>query len=207
MDLVLHGNLLGNDNSGPEDNLLLFYYALARALRRGDAGLQRPALPIRVVSMIFDHLNIKKSVVEQTDKPFSVTEKGRPEHMGLQIDARYLLASIGRLHLQLTTKSHDQGWVDNPDAGNWTWFEVFVQKGGYKSDEVYCWKTHNNKLGSYETSELEGPIFDPVHPIWSHLDVGDIIGARAKASFVGWVNHVEEMKLEIWEPFDPTRFC
>ena len=68
------------------------------------------------------------------------------------------------------------------------------------------WTSHYNELASREARVIEGPIFGHDHPIWNHLEPGDRIVARANARFGGWTNYVEEMKLEIWEPFDPTRF-
>lgn len=202
---AVQSHLSEDSSDGEEDNPLLYYYALARALRRGDANSHRPGLPTELVITIFDYLEVKNSIVEKTSAPFSVYDGN---HVAIAVDTKRLLPSIGRLHLQLTTKSHDQGWVSDPNAGNWTWFDIFIWKAkhSHQGPKSYEWISHYNELASSTTTELQGPVFDPSHPLWTHLETGDYITARANACYPGWRNHVEEMKLEIWEPFDPTRF-
>lgn len=47
-------------------------------------------------------------------------------------------------------ESHDQGWADNPDAGNWSWLELIIlgneNSGAPRSNNGVdlVWRSHRN---------------------------------------------------------------
>lgn len=104
--------------------------------------------------------------------------------------------TIERLHsLQLLAESRDQGYSDDPSAGNWTWFEVGVYVDASASalktkDGIdLSWKSHPNRFMSEEYDwvclfstisqvfvyerylQSEGMVFDKTHEIFGVLSV------------------------------------
>lgn len=56
------------------------------------------------------------------------------------------------VQLQLTTVSHDQGWVQDHTQGSWSWFEVSLMENEHattpreKDGKMLSWVSHRNNL-------------------------------------------------------------
>lgn len=54
--------------------------------------------------------------------------------------------------MQLVAESHDQGYCDDPDAGNWTWFELAIMENDeavsprVKDGIELTWVSHKNRF-------------------------------------------------------------
>jgi hypothetical protein len=66
--------------------------------------------------------------------------------------------AIERLRsIQLLAQSHDQGFVDDPSAGNWTWFELAIfenasaQVPKVKDNVKFQWTSHHNRMSTEES--------------------------------------------------------
>jgi hypothetical protein len=81
--------------------------------------------------------------------------------------------------LQLSTDSHDQGWVDNKDAGAWSWFELVILPDEKSTEPVVrdgkelVWRSHSNRLGSNQPTRHFGLVFDRRQEILDTLEVSD----------------------------------
>ncbi|CEI70806.1 hypothetical protein FVEN_g714 [Fusarium venenatum] len=110
------------------------------------------------------------------------------------LDAR----TIQRLHsLQLVADSHDQGWYDDRDLGNWTWFEVAIFENDSatdprkKDDIILSWTSHRSKMapefqrGAKFSPQL-GSFFSRDHDIFRLLEEGNVIVVRLCSRFPCW---------------------
>ncbi|KAK6531861.1 hypothetical protein TWF694_003026 [Orbilia ellipsospora] len=104
--------------------------------------------------------------------------------------------TIRRLdHIQLYAESHDQGFCDNPDLGNWTWFELAI----YEDDQAefprskggvdLIWRSHYNAFSTNEFKWCEGELFEEKHDLIRCLEDGNVIGVRLCSRFSGWKIH------------------
>ncbi|KAJ8488254.1 hypothetical protein ONZ45_g14017 [Pleurotus djamor] len=97
--------------------------------------------------------------------------------------------------IQLQTSGHDQGFVDFPGAGSWSWFDIVVLESPEHSEPkikdglTLLWLSHTNSLGQPEDSTVTGPIFDRSHDIFKALEPGNSIAVRVCARFSGWENN------------------
>lgn len=95
-----------------------------------------------------------------------------------------------------STTSRDQGWVGDPSAGNWTWFELAIRREdgsprlpptGIKRGKgcthrgilaklncgdakQYRWNSHYNRPASYIFEQRSGRFFDTDHALWRAVD-------------------------------------
>jgi len=114
---------------------------------------------------------------------------------------------LANMHsVQLLTRSRDQGWVNNPNAGSWSWFDiVLIPKWGDRSEaREHSWLSHNNGPPASTMRRRAGTVFEPNHDIWQLAQVGDRIGVRACAQFGGWRNVATMALLIFQEYFIPT---
>ncbi|KAG8725322.1 hypothetical protein FRC09_002204 [Ceratobasidium sp. 395] len=112
--------------------------------------------------------------------------------------------------IQLSTLSHDQGWVTDPAAGAWTWYQIQVlidetsnARGKARSASSTMWTSHRNAMASSMAEIQEGHFFDPSHEMFSVLHAGDRLEVTAHARFRGWTNYAERGCLQVfvrWEP-------
>ncbi|KAG6916206.1 hypothetical protein DXG01_007836 [Tephrocybe rancida] len=108
--------------------------------------------------------------------------------------------------IQLETKSRDQGWVEDPEAGSWSWFDIVVlespesTKIKVKDGVALVWMSHTNHLGEKEDAKQVGPVFGSQHDIFAALEVGDVLGVRVCARFADWANHASEARLTLQVP-------
>lgn len=121
--------------------------------------------------------------------------------------------------MRLRTLSADQGRVSDPNAGNWSWFEIEIRTPNTTPQQGPAfvpklrpgdsltplkWHSHHNKLASLHIEEREGMLFSPNHEIWRFVEPGDIISVIACAQFPAWANIAGGGTLHFWEKFDPT---
>ncbi|KAF5368755.1 hypothetical protein D9757_010417 [Collybiopsis confluens] len=97
--------------------------------------------------------------------------------------------------LQLCTDSRNQGWVDNRDQGNWTWFEIIIlpdedatEPKRSKHGREMVWRSHHNQLGK-RTARHYGAIFDRRSELLANFEVGDVLAVRVCARFPGSTNY------------------
>ncbi|KAK6359101.1 hypothetical protein TWF696_000268 [Orbilia brochopaga] len=100
---------------------------------------------------------------------------------------------IRRLNsIQLYAESHDQGFCDNEDLGNWTWFElgIYENEGARfprtKDGITLIWRSHYNYFNSKEYGWCEGEKFDGQHDLIRCLEDGNVIAVRLCTRFQGW---------------------
>ena len=108
--------------------------------------------------------------------------------------------------MQLFTRSRDQGWVGDPNAGSWSWFDVvLIPNEPERSDrKEQLWLSHNNGPPASIIQRRAGANFGPNHEIWQLAQIGDRIGVRAYAQFNGWSNVAIMAIIIIQEYFIPS---
>ena len=114
---------------------------------------------------------------------------------------------LANMHsIQLLTLSRDQGWVSDPYAGSWSWFNVVLlpSEGGRVNAEEHSWSSHSNDPPASRMRLRAGFIFGPSHEIWQITQIGDRIGVRACAQFGGWRNVATMALLILQEYFTPS---
>ncbi|KAF4977237.1 hypothetical protein FZEAL_6220 [Fusarium zealandicum] len=101
--------------------------------------------------------------------------------------------TIQRIHsLKLVAESHDQGFTDDPLAGNWTWFEIVLLENKYSEEPrmkdgiQLVWVSHRNLFLSQEFGWEEGVKFEKDHDIFRLLEKGNVIAVRLCARFEAW---------------------
>jgi len=80
--------------------------------------------------------------------------------------------------LQLSTRSHDQGWVTSPDDGAWSWFELSIMPNA-NSTEIkkdkdgleLSWRSHVNRLAKDTYARYFGYEFDQNSKLFQSLQV------------------------------------
>ena len=82
------------------------------------------------------------------------------------------------VQLQLSTQSHDQGFVDDSSRGNFTWFEIALFPDSEATEPrrgpdgaQLVWKSHNNQLANSKGTLHFGTIFDRRSELLSLLNV------------------------------------
>jgi len=114
---------------------------------------------------------------------------------------------LANMHsIQLLTRSRDQGWASDPNAGSWSWFEVVLipSERGRSNVEEHSWLSHNNGPPASTMRRRAGFIFGPCHEIWQIAQIGDRIGVRACVQFGGWRNVATMALLILQEYFIPS---
>jgi hypothetical protein len=108
--------------------------------------------------------------------------------------------------IQLLTRSRDQGWVSDPNAGSWSWFDVVLLPGERKrlNAEEHSWPSHSNSPPASTMRRRAGFTFGTSHEIWQIAQIGDRIRVRACAQFSGWRNIATMGLLIIQEYFIPS---
>jgi hypothetical protein len=66
--------------------------------------------------------------------------------------------------MKLVAKSRDQGFSDDPLAGNWTWFEIAILKTKYSEEPrvkdgiQLVWVSHRNRFLSKDYGWVSTPV-------------------------------------------------
>ncbi|KAJ1309243.1 hypothetical protein OPQ81_004908 [Rhizoctonia solani] len=122
--------------------------------------------------------------------------------------------------VQLMTISRHQGWVNDRNAGSWSWFELQVARPTEQdasrteikrrpdgNEMSWCCLVHPvdprtaRLQGNF--AEHMGDVVDSDHEIWKHVEEGDVLQVVMKARFGGWSNTACDGVLMIstwWEP-------
>jgi len=109
--------------------------------------------------------------------------------------------------IQLLTFSRDQGWVSDPNAGSWSWFDIVLlpsEREERVDTEEHLWLSHTNDPPASSLRRRAGSILGPSHEIWQIARVGDRIGVRACAQYSGWRNVAKMGILILQEYFIPS---
>ncbi|KAK4140617.1 FabD/lysophospholipase-like protein [Dichotomopilus funicola] len=94
--------------------------------------------------------------------------------------------------VQLIAESHDQGFVDDRAAGNWTWFELCILDNAQatvpvtRGEILLTWESHQTSMGCGEYQKYQGHVFGPQHDLLRYLKEGDFIAVRLCARFEAW---------------------
>lgn len=172
-----------------------------------NAPLTRPAV-VKILNMAGYWLRSRCSRAE--------LEEYNQERAALHLP--YILSEPiqGRAHgavreVTIVTRSHDQGWSDYPEHhGTYyqssSWFEVAIQKSDGRWVE---WGEERKIIYNVHASDRTRQhcvVFGRHHPKtqckWiTWLGDGDRVGVVPKAAFLGWVNFVESVSIEIVSSF------
>ncbi|KAL5513902.1 hypothetical protein ACEPAG_2663 [Sanghuangporus baumii] len=116
--------------------------------------------------------------------------------------------------IDIKTVSHHQGWVEFPDRGSWSWFELAIVSANAQVDsngqvaydsvkkagsKVLAWLSHSHPVdqnGTFETFEHR---FPDNHEIWRHLQVGDRLAVFGCAQYPNWRCHGRDVELKLGE--------
>ena len=109
--------------------------------------------------------------------------------------------------VQLHTVSRDQGWVSDPNAGAWSWFELSVQRQDSVPDQwnpvidpqtgqTHRFISHRNPIAQTALATHSGPALSKGDGIWQVLKPGDRVLVTACAQFSGWSNTCTSARLE-----------
>ena len=114
--------------------------------------------------------------------------------------------------MTLTTKSKHQGYVEFPENGSWSWFEVGIlsKDKGYGSEAerirtkqsedgetLLTFKSHENKVHDRGYVQYTNH-FGAHHPIWEELREGDSLGIFGCVRQPGWACRGREAVLELY---------
>lgn len=184
---------------------------------------KRPALPHELILRILDYPPCWV-LQSRHNLPAPVNVSFRDQPKVLCCSPPFTARSLRLFgEVVFTIRSHDQGWCNSPDAGNWTWFDVQIENNTPEDDLWSSPQDHGSQQEATD-SQREGadklledrrmllqknrqaeeePMsythsLDRSKPILYNLRVGDEIKLLGCARFPGWVNFVEEAALEIW---------
>ncbi|KAF7540964.1 hypothetical protein G7054_g961 [Neopestalotiopsis clavispora] len=124
--------------------------------------------------------------------------KSRP----LQSDTIQRIKSI-----RLFAESHDQGFADDPNAGNWTWFELAILEGPTsktprsKDGVDLVWESHTNRFKTTEYEWKEGHSFGKYDDMMRLIEHGNVLAVRLCARYSGWQIYAKRgyLRIEIGE--------
>ncbi|KAJ1309242.1 hypothetical protein OPQ81_004908 [Rhizoctonia solani] len=190
----------------PNPELIKTYYTAFKGLLNGSSS--RQALPQELVLYICRLAEFERWYKKRAPQ-------GRTEvHAS---DSQMLSHTKG---VQLMTISRHQGWVNDRNAGSWSWFELQVARPTEQdasrteikrrpdgNEMSWCCLVHPvdprtaRLQGNF--AEHMGDVVDSDHEIWKHVEEGDVLQVVMKARFGGWSNTACDGVLMIstwWEP-------
>ncbi|QRV93310.1 patatin-like phospholipase protein [Ceratobasidium sp. AG-Ba] len=104
-------------------------------------------------------------------------------------------STIDKLHeIQLFTKSKDQGWADNVNAGSYSWFEIVILESPEATvprkfnEYELAWRSHENPIGIDKEDIHEGITFDRNHDL--------LHGLIAEGNSIGVLTQKKPVKSE-----------
>ena len=186
--------------SPPTDEEVFLYHQVWRALQTGSAT--RRALPPELLLHIVAFCGwVLPYRIRTQAKSVSCYSYGGNKAERLWFTSAPLAGEdIGRIAaIQLITIGKDQGWVDSPNAGSWSWFEVGIERPFNGPVAEARWKSHHNELGRREPTMRAGPLYPAPHE-WQ---VGDIVNVWACAQYPAWSNTGEQGILKFYKWFEP----
>lgn len=119
------------------------------------------------------------SSLVSTKTPFSIKSDDHQYNPYVWFKSKPLRNSFCHhvIQLQLSTDSHDQGWVSDAKEGSWSWFEVAIFENEHSSTakvldgRKLSWRSHANPIGEKAFSRNFGTIFDRRSEILDDLEV------------------------------------
>jgi len=189
------------------------YYSVIKALAKGSP--HRPGLPQAVVTRICSLAQLAwahPAISHDCRTPMIIPSRGPEERVPWFRTAPFTPEILSRVTgFQLSTFSHDQGWVDDPGAGSYTWYQIRVvnpqthPEGKLRENgSPAIWDSHRNRVGNSTTECYRGTLFDDEHEIFTYLKAGDCLEVTANARFYGWVNYAERGSLEVFTGWEPS---
>lgn len=172
---------------------------LTNALVLGDPSTRRIALPLELALIIMSHL---PPVLHSHNRgaPCSVYSEG-PVVFAIVVQSQPVPSMP--LALRIRTLSRDQGFVGDPGAGNYSWFELALQPAAGAERERSTWITHWNRLAHQEFTQHE-VVLPRWHELWARIREGDTIALLACSEFPAWKNEVEEAELILFRAYQPN---
>ncbi|KAF8607334.1 hypothetical protein BDV93DRAFT_520202 [Ceratobasidium sp. AG-I] len=195
--------------------LLRLRYLLVKALLKGSTVSRRPGLPQAVVTRICSLAQFTwahPAVSHDCQTSMIVPSRGPEEKVPWFRTAPFTSEILGRVtSFQLSTDSHDQGWVDDPSAGSYTWYQIRVinphthPEGKLRENgSSAVWDSHRNRVGNFNSEFYRGMLFDAEHEIFKYLRAGDCLEVTANAMCPGWVNYADRGTLEVFTQWEPS---
>lgn len=185
----------------------------------------RRALPRELILEILSHPS--RWVLAWSDKIVNPSRLDHIEHARILLSTPPLTARSVRLlrEVVFTIRSHDQGWSSFPEhrgtfENSWTWFEaVAVNKCEEWAHEEWVGpnsmdismlldstntRRHRLQSNRHANGQAEDHRISICrgHAIFDGLKAEDKILLVAFAQYGGWVNHIQDAKIEIWEEDD-----
>ncbi|KDQ16907.1 hypothetical protein BOTBODRAFT_30286 [Botryobasidium botryosum FD-172 SS1] len=106
--------------------------------------------------------------------------------------------------IQLFTYSYGVGKKEGPTKGFWSWFDIVVLDSPEattprvkKDGSSLVWPSHQNDPAHTEYGYRDGSVFRREHPLFSSLEVGNVIAVRVSAQFKGWASHSRSGRLVV----------
>ncbi|KAF8321705.1 hypothetical protein DL93DRAFT_1455592 [Clavulina sp. PMI_390] len=202
--------------------------SISRALRMGDESQHRPPLPVELVLLILNfldvHLHEYSTLIERTwESPLRITSMGPLMEQSLCTAGpfdRQLLRSIGGVTIH-TFSSH-QGWVSSPNAGTWSWFELLVcrpedpeaDREALANRTIFKTQSHEHGVhsgrglaewSSGESFTMGQPILEQIlDTLWENPGAELVLVGCAQ--FPGWANYVQKasITLDVQVPYSPV---
>lgn len=183
----------------------------------------RRALPRELILEILSHPS--RWVLAWSDEIVNPTSLKHTEHARVLLSTPALTARSARLlrEVVFTIRSHDQGWSSFPEHrgtfdNSWTWFEAVVlnkreewahvvKNVGANSIDIFD-STNIRRHHLQSNRHAKGQAEDHTirlcrgHEIFNGLKAEDRILLVAFAQYSGWVNHIQDAKIEILEEDD-----
>ena len=104
-----------------------------------------------------------------------------------------------------TITAHDQGWVSDPNAGTWTWFDALLVPNDRSEHLVHRLATNELGNGKWQTHSVtwlaedmkqEAKEGECKAEVMRAMQEGAELQVVAHAQFPGWVNHVRDVSIE-----------
>ncbi|KAK4989701.1 hypothetical protein LTR50_003026 [Elasticomyces elasticus] len=175
------------------------------------AFLLRQVLVPDLVPLILDHAEywVCASSAEEKDK--TVASRDSPllylTSAPIRRTCRSTRAAVKKVVFTIT--SHDQGYCDHPEAGNWTWFTATRRRPlpppSSPDQSELVLRSNTMAKRNFETHTIAWP--DEESPGQSEgatrawvrgLEIGDRIEVNACARFDGWVNYVRRVRVDVF---------
>ncbi|KZV71210.1 hypothetical protein PENSPDRAFT_606239 [Peniophora sp. CONT] len=186
----------------PTDEDVILYHQVWRALQTGSST--RPALPPELLLHItaFCGWVLPDRVHAETSTVYCHSYGGNKAEERWFLSAPIADEDIRRIAaIQLVTVAKDQGWISDPGAGIYSWFEVGLERPDSTFLPEARWKSHHNDLCGRKPTMREGPLYPAPVEEWK---AGDVIGVWACAQYPGWSNTGKEGLLKFYKWFQPA---
>jgi len=192
-------------NDTQKTNKAILYHQIWRALLHGSST--RLSLPAELVATITRYADL---MVPDPARTVSATGPKVIYASGQQLESRVWFRTPPLAHedvaqvvaMQLSTNSRDQGWVNDRNAGSWSWFDIGIaHNDSYDGDASRRICSHYNRLAGKDYANLEGALTKAED---IQLEVGAVICVYMCAQFGAWRNDAQSGQLKFWKSFEPV---